>query len=295
MNILATSGTRAFVLLLSFLVAGLLPQGAIAQIELDSSGRVGIGSASPSSVSRVTLKTANTQRGLTVNMDGIGTSNAYGVYSYIANGYADYRYAVYGKVEDSSNLSYGLWGSATGATTLNVGAYGYASGGATTYGVYGWASGATTNWAGYFAGSAYSTGTFVDSDSRLKKDISILSTRTALDDIMKLSPRKYDFLQNSETDALGYPDMNLPSGEHIGLIAQELQEIYPNLVKSVPHVGLNQDGTPNGKEFETLAVNYTELIPVLIAAMQEQQAQIEALQAAVRGAGIDLPDANGQK
>lgn len=279
MNILATSGTRAFVLLLSFLVAGLLPQGAIAQIELDSSGRVGIGSASPSSVSRVTLKTANTQRGLTVNMDGIGTSNAYGVYSYIANGYADYRYAVYGKVEDSSNLSYGLWGSATGATTLNVGAYGYASGGATTYGVYGWASGATTNWAGYFAG----------------KDISILSTRTALDDIMKLSPRKYDFLQNSETDALGYPDMNLPSGEHIGLIAQELQEIYPNLVKSVPHVGLNQDGTPNGKEFETLAVNYTELIPVLIAAMQEQQAQIEALQAAVRGAGIDLPDANGQK
>lgn len=50
---------------------------------------------------------------------------------------------------------------------------------------------------------------------------------------------------------------------HFGLSAQELQTIYPNLVEE------GQDGY--------LAVNYVELVPVLIKAIQELNEEIDAL------------------
>ena len=54
------------------------------------------------------------------------------------------------------------------------------------------------------------------------------------------------------------------SQRHYGLIAQELQELYPDLV----HEG--QDGY--------LGVNYVELVPVLIRAIQELKQQVDELQ-----------------
>ena len=51
----------------------------------------------------------------------------------------------------------------------------------------------------------------------------------------------------------------------MGVIAQELNEIFPDLV--------------NGKELEdgTLSVNYTSLIGLLIAGMKEQNNKIDLL------------------
>ena len=49
--------------------------------------------------------------------------------------------------------------------------------------------------------------------------------------------------------------------KHYGLIAQELQDIYPNLVDE------GQDGY--------LAINYTEIIPLLIRSIQELNAKLE--------------------
>ena len=54
-----------------------------------------------------------------------------------------------------------------------------------------------------------------------------------------------------------------PNRKHIGLIAQELRELYPNLVEE------SQDGY--------LAVNYVELVPVLIRAIQELKAELDAV------------------
>ena len=48
---------------------------------------------------------------------------------------------------------------------------------------------------------------------------------------------------------------------HFGLMAQELQQIYPNLVYE------NDNGT--------LSINYTELIPVLIQGVKELNAKVE--------------------
>ena len=54
-----------------------------------------------------------------------------------------------------------------------------------------------------------------------------------------------------------------------GVIAQDLEKILPQLVKQ-----------PDS-ENEYKSVNYTGLIPYLISAIQEQQAQIEDLKAEV--------------
>lgn len=51
--------------------------------------------------------------------------------------------------------------------------------------------------------------------------------------------------------------------KHYGLIAQELQEVYPDLVYTRP------DGY--------LSINYVELIPMLLTAIQTQQKELETI------------------
>ncbi|MCE4564665.1 tail fiber domain-containing protein [Maribellus sp. CM-23] len=55
--------------------------------------------------------------------------------------------------------------------------------------------------------------------------------------------------------------------EQLGLIAQEVQKIIPEIVTE--------------KEDGTLGIRYTEFIPVLIKAVQEQQAEIDDLRARI--------------
>ena len=68
-----------------------------------------------------------------------------------------------------------------------------------------------------------------------------------------------------------YKQMNLPSEKQIGLIAQDLEEVFPELVKDIGEMKvLNKEGkfdiTPGFK-----SVQYTGLIPVLIGGIQDQQ------------------------
>ena len=55
----------------------------------------------------------------------------------------------------------------------------------------------------------------------------------------------------------------------IGLLAQEVQKAFPELVKAA------------GDEEGTLSVNYQGMIPVLINAIKEQQKQIDELKAII--------------
>ena len=106
--------------------------------------------------------------------------------------------------------------------------------------------------------------------------------------INKLKPKNYEYLSDAK-----YSSLNLRKGNHYGLIAQELEEVLPDLVKESRHEfrtikskGIRQDGKESTavaeqKEIKDSinikAVNYTELIPIMIKAMQEQDAKIEAL------------------
>ena len=77
--------------------------------------------------------------------------------------------------------------------------------------------------------------------------------------------------------------MELPEGRQFGLVADEVKQVFPSMVKQVvqPAKYENDDhnsGRVVAEEVSFEAVNYTAMIPVLIAAMQEQQAMIEAQQ-----------------
>ena len=125
------------------------------------------------------------------------------------------------------------------------------------------------------------------SDERLKEDVTDIgnSQEDVLNKISLLTPVSYRYKQ-SEQNAIdetekneledGLEDMDKESQKvyvekqrtqasktHFGFIAQELQQVYPELV-------YEQD---NG----FLAINYVELIPVLVQSIKELKGQVEEL------------------
>jgi Chaperone of endosialidase len=110
---------------------------------------------------------------------------------------------------------------------------------------------ATLHVVGTTLASAWST----SSDARLKTKIEALPQGT-LQKVMAMKPLSY-----LKKDALASTEYK---NQEIGFIAQDLKMLFPMVI------------TENGDD-KLLSVNYTALIPVLTKAMQEQQAQIEAL------------------
>ncbi|MEL6134743.1 MAG: tail fiber domain-containing protein, partial [Bacteroidota bacterium] len=119
------------------------------------------------------------------------------------------------------------------------------------------------------------------SDRRLKSDIRDLDY--GMQDIMALRPVSYSWKSAPE------------EGTHLGLIAQEVQAVMPEVVYD-PSVDIRLDEEGNQLPADKdgmMGIYYTTLIPVLINGMQEQQATIEKLEAKVAqltsGNPIDLP------
>lgn len=92
------------------------------------------------------------------------------------------------------------------------------------------------------------------SDRRLKQNIKTYTD--GLKTVMEIRPTQYQMKSN-------------PSVDEIGFIAQELKKILPLAVGGNP--------TDNVKE-APMTVDYSRLTPVLVAAIQEQQQIIKALQ-----------------
>jgi hypothetical protein len=147
--------------------------------------------------------------------------------------------------------------------------------------VYGRASNGTTNWAGYFVGNVNSTGTgyfvngsLVASDAQFKTNVQPLDDPMSV--IMQLQPHRYDYLVDA------YPQMNFPSGQQVGLLAQEVETVVPALVRDTRvEATTDSAGVMVTPAVEYKAVNYAGLVPYLIGAVQQQQQQIAALQAQV--------------
>lgn len=93
---------------------------------------------------------------------------------------------------------------------------------------------------------------FYSSDRTLKKNIE--PVKGGVDLVSKLEPVYFDWKANDEAS--------------IGFIAQDVREVVPAAVQE----------TPNG----TLAVDYGKLVAPLVAAVNEQQKQIDALKAEVK-------------
>lgn len=168
------------------------------------------------------------------------------------------------KYSGTSGNAYGLW------------AEGYNENGDFAYGIYAYASSpslSTTIYAGFFGGDiAYVGGLINLSDSKFKTNVR--PATGSLEKIMSIPVSNYDF----RTDEYGY--MNLPSGKQTGFIAQDFAPLFPELVKKAQFPASRPENVESGREshhdvVDYLGINYTGLIPYIIQAIQEQQAQIE--------------------
>lgn len=178
------------------------------------------------------------------------------------------------------NGGYGVYGNAAGSGTNSYyGVYGYGSGSAgADYGIYGVQGAGANDWAGYFAGNVGYTGMLLStSDAGLKQNVKPYGG--ALQQVMSLSPKTYDYKHDG-----AYAHMNLPQGEQVGLIAQELEKVFPGMVHEATFNYTVKDDTRDGEEGAVTTesvnykgVNYISLIPVLIGAIQEQQKEIDEL------------------
>src|SRR6266536_1003177 len=196
--------------------------------------------------------------------------------------YGDGPFGVYGTSEQ-----YGVFGTSNNSLCGNF----YSSNG------YGIRAGTTNGfYAGVFDGSVYTFGGYYSSsDKNLKKNIQDFGDAMSI--INKLKPKNYEFRNDDK-----FATLNLPKGTHFGLIAQEVEEVLPNLVKESPQeIGSKADEIIKPKIIEgkapdvannqkiikpelskkeimnTKGVNYEELIPIIIKGMQEQDTKIEAL------------------
>jgi len=109
------------------------------------------------------------------------------------------------------------------------------------------------------SGDAYCSGSWLGSDLSLKKNVT-----PAVDFSSKLRQlRGVSFEWNRE----GYPDREFSKGTQYGLVAQEVEAVFPELVKT----------DENGEK----AVNYSGLIPLLLEAVKEQHQTIDELKSQI--------------
>lgn len=225
---------------------------------------------------------------------GVGLGLLLNPYSFYARGSLSRTGYFYNSA--TSGTAYAIRSDAVGSgTSSKYAVYGVASGsGSTNYGIYGDASGATTNWAGYFDGDVTVNGNFfsnavftdpvflgpttdnfvdlgcgscssplrfkriylminpiVGSDVRFKERI--LDLEYGLKHVNKLRPVSYTLKGDNSNRTL------------FGFIAQEVKAVMPEIVL--------EDGSDEKK----LSLSYSEIIPVLVNAIKEQQFQIEEL------------------
>lgn len=133
----------------------------------------------------------------------------------------------------------------------------------TTYEAYSTGAGAYRFYVG-MAGTVFATNTTISaiSDQRLKENVQDLDV--GLDKIMALKPRKFDWKEGKGKNVKG----------DRGWIAQEFEQVFPDMIDEW------RDPSPEGDEpYKSVRA---DLIPVLVKAIQEQQAIIQTLTARVQ-------------
>ena len=131
----------------------------------------------------------------------------------------------------------------------------------------------SAKWVHQTGASAYKTMTFGDngdltipdsyndSDARLKKNIRPLES--PLSKVCSLRGIKYNWKFDNEPKDL------------IGFLAQEIEEIIPEVVKTSTELA---DGKPGSPTFDNQkSVSYSKVVPYLVEAIKEQQKQIDDL------------------
>ena len=116
------------------------------------------------------------------------------------------------------------------------------------------------------SGNLYAGGTLLSSDRRFKKDI--ITVDNALDKVLKLRGVYYYWRQKD------FPNKNFDDKLELGLIAQEVETIIPEVV------GESADGYKG--------VEYSKLVALLVEAIKEQQAIIDGQKTEMADMRVEL-------
>jgi hypothetical protein len=141
---------------------------------------------------------------------------------------------------------------------------------------WGFGGGATGNNAVFYVINESNVGVYLGhgaqgwtahSDERIKENIT--SVGTVLPSLMNMRCVKFNLISN-------------PAVTKIGFIAQDWESAFPEVVDENEHLVLEADGTIGTEDDSdsttpVKAMAYTETIPLLLKAIQEQQGTIEAL------------------
>lgn len=133
---------------------------------------------------------------------------------------------------------------------------------AVTYRLYSTTASAYRFYVGY-GGTVFATSTAISaiSDQRLKENVEDIDV--GLDKVMALKPRKFDWKAGKGKDKKG----------DRGWIAQEFEQVFPEMINEWA------DPAPEGETpYKSVCA---DLFPVLVKAIQEQQAMIKELQVEV--------------
>jgi len=210
------------------------------------------------------------------------TSPFNGIYNLAYPGGTGTKYGIYSEMNNTNSPSatsvmYGisLYTNGSASHTANIyGIYSLIGPSGTSgnhYAVYGSpGSGGTNQYSFYGTADAFlSSGAWTTSDEGLKKDVQTFSG--ALSMLDKIDARTYYYRQDLNTNLV------FPKTRQYGLLAQELELVFPEMVKEIDHVEYDEKGQETGSR-KIKAVKYDMMIPVLLQAIKEQQKQIEDLQ-----------------
>jgi Chaperone of endosialidase/Head domain of trimeric autotransporter adhesin len=110
------------------------------------------------------------------------------------------------------------------------------------------------------SGQVRANGIALSSDVRFKQNI--ITLPNALNNLLQLRGTNYFFNTNA------FPERNFSSDKQMGVIAQEVEKIYPELVST------DKDGYKS--------VNYVGLIPVMIESIKELKKEIDELKQKIK-------------
>ncbi|HET7119427.1 MAG TPA: tail fiber domain-containing protein [Hanamia sp.] len=104
------------------------------------------------------------------------------------------------------------------------------------------------------------------SDARTKKDIASLDKSSMLQKLLSLKPSNYHFTNQNTNTPKSY-----------GFIAQDVEQVFPEFVNTIQNKKM---------------LAYSSFIPVIVAAMQEQQQEIETLKMQNRSSAPSVQNEN---
>ena len=155
---------------------------------------------------------------------------------------------VYGEAVNANGIAYGLYGQESSPVSVD-------------------------SWAMYANGDIWYTGSVISpSDRRVKTNIKS-APKGLLNKLMQLEVKTYEYNGGSQLK-----HMNFPEGEQLGFVAQDIQAVFPDMVRlTKTPTDSPAEVDENTEIIDVMGVEYNKLFPVLVSSVQEQQAQIEDL------------------